>query len=151
VSSVLVAGGEQHDVRCQGKMWLSTSQHPVILNDVLFVPSFDVNLCSEGKLADKGLCIFKDKHTAKIYDGKSREVVLTGTRCNDLYQLECTIREQSSMALITSPAVPTSSTQLSLTLFHRRLGHASMRATKDLLLSNAVMSGSCSVWIMHPP
>jgi transposase InsO family protein len=139
VSSVLVAGGEQHDVRCEGKMWLITAQDPVILNKVLFVPTFDVNLCSEGKLADKGLCIMKDKHTAKIYDATSHQIVLTGTRCNDLYQLECTIKEHKPMALATCSSNSTLDAQPSVSLFHRRLGHASMRATKDLLLSNAVM------------
>jgi hypothetical protein len=146
VSSVLVAGGEQHDVCCQGKMWLNTAKEPIILSNVLCVPSFDVNLCSEGKLADKGLCIFKDKHTARICDAASQQVVLTGTRYKDLYQLECSIKEHNpsvlattSTALAISPATATSNTQPTVALFHRRLGHASMRATKDLLLSNAVL------------
>jgi hypothetical protein len=60
VSSVLVAGGEEHNVECQGEVWLDTDAEPVILAEVLLVATFHVNLVSEGKLADKGLYIVKN-------------------------------------------------------------------------------------------
>jgi transposase InsO family protein len=135
VSSVLVAGGEKHEVSCEGKLWLDTDNGPVILCGVLLVPSFEVNLCSEGRLADKGLYIVKTSTTATVRDSKTREEVINGTRQNDLYRLNCTIRRPSHPAAL----VATAHVLPDVPLFHRRLGHPSVKATKKLLLSNAVI------------
>jgi hypothetical protein len=132
---VLVAGGEKHDVACEGKLWLDTDSGPIILSGVLLVPSFEVNLCSEGRLADKGLYIVKTSTSAGIRDMRTQEEVIKGSREDGLYHLKCTIRRPSQYAAIaaTAKALP------NVPLFHRRLGHPSMEATRQLLLSNAVI------------
>jgi transposase InsO family protein len=135
VTSVLVAGGEKHEVICEGKLWLDTNNGPVILCGVLLVPSFAVNLCSEGRLADKGLYIVKTATTASVRDNQTQDEIISGTRQDDLYKLDCTIRRpgQSSALAATADVLP------DVALFHRRLGHPSIKATKKLLFSNAVI------------
>jgi hypothetical protein len=60
VRSVLVAGSECHEVKCCGKLLLSgPNGSRVILSEVLYVPSFHVNLVSETQLMRRGVTIFK--------------------------------------------------------------------------------------------
>jgi hypothetical protein len=135
MSSVLVAGGEKHVVQCEGKLWLDTDTGPIILTGVLVVPTFEVNLCSEGRLADKGLYIVKTDTTTTICDMTTREEVISGSRKRDLYKLNCTIRRQKQSAAFAATATKAFNVQL----FHRLLGHPSMQATSKLLLGNAVI------------
>jgi hypothetical protein len=122
-------------VACEGKLWLDTNSEAVILSGVLLSPSFEVNLCSEGRLADKGLYIAKTSTIASIRDMRTQEEVISGSRDDGLYQLNCTIRQPGQYAALaaTAKALP------NVPLFHRRLGHPSMQATRQFLLSNAVI------------
>jgi hypothetical protein len=64
---------------------MDTPTEPAILEEVLLVPSFHVNLISEGKLADKGLCILKNQNVTHILDRSS------GSQCSQVFaQSTCT-------------------------------------------------------------
>jgi hypothetical protein len=101
----------------------------------LLVPSFEVNSCLEGRLADKGLFVVKTSTSASIRDMRTQEDVIKGSREDGLYQFKCTIRRPSQYAAVaaTANALP------NVPLFHRRLGHPSMEAPRQLLISNAVI------------
>jgi hypothetical protein len=97
------------------------------------VPSFEVSLCSEGRLADKSLYKVKTSESASIGDMRTQEEVIRGSQEDSLYQLKCTIRRPGQYAVLaaTAKALP------NVPVLHRRLGHLPVQATRQLLLSNA--------------
>jgi hypothetical protein len=68
INSVLVAGGESHEVIGQGDMLLHTPHGDTTIRDVLCVPSFVVNLMSESQIDESGGSVFKRNAKAVVKD-----------------------------------------------------------------------------------
>jgi transposase InsO family protein len=92
----------------------------VLLQEVLYVPDFTVNLCSVSKLAKSGFAIsFEATECAIAKDGQE---VVRGTGVAGLYTLKLSDEHDSEVAL----------TATTVSLWHRRLGHLNMASVKKL-------------------
>lgn len=132
VNSVLVAGGEQHEVTCCGNMHVDTAQGVIILTGVLCVPSFVVNLCSGPQLDEKGLHALYSGGVVTIFDDCG-EKVMDGRRDKGLYRLNASVIEP------VHKCAHAYMTKTDISLLHRRLGHAAISTTKKLVDGNAVL------------
>jgi Reverse transcriptase (RNA-dependent DNA polymerase)/Integrase core domain/GAG-pre-integrase domain/Zinc knuckle len=142
INTVVTAGGEQHTVTCCGDLQLlREGQLPIIIMQVLCVPTFYVNLISETQLTSKGFDVHKHASRATVYlaDGGDNSVLLEGELVQNLYRLKVTI----NMGSVQMPAAAYAAMKpQSLLLHHQRLGHANLRACKELISSNAVLGVS---------
>jgi hypothetical protein len=68
------------------KITVGTNVHYQILQDVLYVPSIDVNLFSIGKATDRGISAILKKDSVRMYRVINLELIGTRSK-NDLYQL----------------------------------------------------------------
>jgi hypothetical protein len=145
INSVLVAGGESHEVVRQGDMIRQTLQGEIVIRDVLCVPSFVVNLMSESEIDECGGNVLKSRSQATVRNAQGR-VTITGELRDKLYVLKCSIRRSDvadvplvnhmrSQAKARHPALQ----EAELHLLHRRLGHPGMRITRELLEGNIVL------------
>jgi transposase InsO family protein len=142
VRSVLGAGGECHEVHCCGRLLLSgPNGGKVILSDVLCVPSFHVNLVSETQLMRHGVTIFKADGQAVLTDVDGC-VFMKGHIVSQLCELDHKLVPPPQEGLARSYAAT-----LSWDVYHQRLGHPSMEATKKLLRSNA--ASVCTMTAYH--
>ena len=142
VNTVITAGGEQHNVSCCGDLLLlREGKDPILIMQVLCVPSFFVNLISETQLTRKGYDVHKHGNVATVYmpEGGDDCVILEGELVQNLYRLKVRI----SMTCPDLPAqVYAAIKPISLLLHHKRLGHANLRACKELISNNAVLGAS---------
>jgi hypothetical protein len=142
IDTVVTAGGEQHTVSCCGDLQLlREGRTPVLIMQVLCVPSFYVNLISETQLTTKGFDVHKHGTRATVYlpEGGEDSLLLEGELVSNLYRLKVSINVGS----VRLPAAAYAAIKpLSLKLHHQRLGHANLRACKGLISSNAVLGAS---------
>jgi hypothetical protein len=90
VSSVVVAGGEEHSVECCGDILLETPKGQVIFHGVLCIPKFVVNLLSVPQLDLQGYSVVQGKEQADVYDAEGKRL-LSGSLKAGLYSLDCSI------------------------------------------------------------
>jgi hypothetical protein len=91
VNSVLVAGGEDHQVQCEGDMMIECPSGDKIFKGVLCVPTFVVNLLSTPQLDLQGKGVSHKHSTACIFDEDGK--MLSGRLEGSLYKLHCQIKQ----------------------------------------------------------
>ena len=129
VSSVILGGGEEHPVLCEGDLFLTGGPRgSVLLTGVLHVPSMGINLVSTPQLTSKNGSCWEGPHFAHVYDPHGR-TILKGHKIDGMYRLDCTL-PKSSTAHVHIAA--------SATLWHRRFGHTGHSCLKKMLRADAV-------------
>jgi hypothetical protein len=140
VNSVLVAGGEEHHVQCEGELMIETPNGSKTFKGVLCVPTFVVNLLSTPQLDMQGKLIrHESREVAIAEDGF---LILEGKLQNGLYKLNCSIisdcADTRNTALCNNVQhLQTPSPDESL--LHRRLGHPGVHSTRAMLKDNVVL------------
>jgi hypothetical protein len=66
INGVLVAGGAEHAVTCQGDIVIDTATGAHVIHGVLCVPTFMVNLMSVSQLDEQGHSILQANRTATV-------------------------------------------------------------------------------------
>ncbi|CAH9138233.1 unnamed protein product, partial [Cuscuta epithymum] len=111
----------------------------IILKDVLFLPGFQHNLLSVGKLLDDtGYSVIFDKHNCVLQDPISKKATQLGGRRNGVYEI-CFGRNSSKMSLNNYSSCHTAlvaSNKADVHLFHARLGHSSLSKLKYVQNNN---------------
>ena len=107
----------------------SDSSHTI--NDVFLVDGLKFNLLSVSQLCDSGNKVIFDKDKCTVQDEKTREVVITASRSNNVYSLVTNTSAgetiKSLKALKDDPK-----------LWHRKLGHISMHTLNKLVSKDLV-------------
>jgi transposase InsO family protein len=144
VSKVLVAGGEEHAVACEGSMLIETPTGQETFHKVLCVPTFVVNLLSTPQLDAQGYTVMHTGGHASISDSSDNQI-MHGQLINGLYKLDCTIRKNEPS--YTGPLsfsdhygkVHIAAPSPDESLMHRRLGHPGIKATRGFLNGNIAL------------
>jgi hypothetical protein len=89
VSTVVLGGGEEHAVICEGDLLLTGGpKGSVLLTSVLHVPTLGINLMSTPQLTNKKGSCWEGEHFANIYDPQGR-VILRGHKLDGMYRIDC--------------------------------------------------------------
>jgi len=101
------------------------NRHDSIIQDVLFVPDLKKNLFSERKLIALNMETKKSRNRAQIY--RNGKLIAWGERQSNLYKMlfKTVISEEAN-----------TTTQSSLEVWHKRLGHLNTRAIKEIISRN---------------
>ena len=130
VSSVILGGGEEHPVLCEGDLLLKGGPHgSVLLTRVLHVPSLGINLCSTPQLTSKHGSCWEGPHFAKVYDPQGK-LILKGHKVDGMYRLDCHLPTPLAAKVHVAAA--------RANLWHRRYGHAAANAIQKTLREAAV-------------
>jgi hypothetical protein len=125
-----------HSVECCGDIPLEAPKGQVIFHGVLCIPKFVVNLLSVPQLDLQGYSVVQGKERADIYDAEGKRL-LSGNLKAGLYTLDCSIKPNSDEEFQPKGKVHMAASNVGL--WHRRLGHPGMHATREFLNGNAVL------------
>lgn len=131
---VVAANGGTMDIVASGKakLWpICSGQECVAVSDVQLIPELTANLLSISKIVEKGYSVTFRDTGCEVYNGDG-VVVATGKHENNQFKLEQTQRRGNVMVCgATRDGVG------SLELWHKRLGHLSVRNVE--ILANGVV------------
>lgn len=131
VSTVLLGGGEEHPVSCEGDLLLTGGPRgPVLLTNVLHIPTLGINLVSTPQITSKNGSCWEGPQFAKVYDPEGR-LILRGHKLDGMYRLDCTLPSTSNASVNFAAA--------SADVWHRRFGHAHHGALQHMLRNDAVL------------
>ena len=129
VTTVILGGGEEHPVVCEGHLLLKGGPRgSVLLTSVLCVPTLEINLLSTPQLTSKKGSCWEGEHFCKVMDSKGR-VILRGHKLDGMYRLDCQLPASSSAHV---NAVATSE------VWHKRFGHISHKVLQTMVRNKAV-------------
>ena len=130
VSSVVLGGGEEHRVSCEGDLLVTGGPRgSVLLTGVLSVPTLGINLLSTPQITSKHGSCWEGPHVANVYDPRGR-VILRGRKVDGMYRVECALPLVSyARANVASSSANT---------WHRRFGHVGHGAMQQTLRARAV-------------
>jgi hypothetical protein len=128
VSTVVLGGGEEHCVKCEGTVVLTGGPAgPVHLTRVLLVPTLAVHLCSGNKVTSKGATCMQRGDEVTISDSTDR-VLLPGRKECGMYKLDCCLMPMEAHE---PQAYANATTQLDL--WHRRFAHVNKEDVQRLI------------------
>jgi transposase InsO family protein len=130
ISAVMLGGGEQHTVSCEGDIKLEGGPSgPIMLTGVLCAPTLQLNLCSGPQIAKRGAESWQggDKCTISLQG----RIVLEGRMMGNMYKLNCIISDGA--AANSTAAVNTTSA-----MWHKRLGHPGSQVVEHLVKKDGV-------------
>ena len=118
-------------VKGKGNCTISIESKQFVLQDCLYVPSFDLNLISISKLEKNNIAVLFQNNKAIIY--KDNKTLFTFNKIDNLYQVILNIKvESSDNTLATRNSkklkVTKSLTLEEIRLWHKRLGHKNLKA-----------------------
>jgi transposase InsO family protein len=130
VSQVVLGGGEEHAVLCEGDLLLKGGPvGSVLLTNVLHVPTLGINLVSTSQITSKNFSCWEGPYFAHIYDPSGR-IVLRGHKIDGMYRIDCTLSP--------SPTASVNYTSTSAELWHRRFGHIGHASLQQMMRVDAV-------------
>ena len=146
VTEIVLGGDEKHRVRCEGQMTVTGGPNgPVTFTGVLCVPTMSINLCSIRQMTGKIGRVEFIGTSARIISTRG-ECLLNAHLGELLYKLDCKLPGYSQAASNVTVCAET---------WHKRLGHISLSALRQMVSSCAVdglgevkfdsKSGSCDV------
>ena len=98
------------------------------LYNVLFIPHLNKNLISVRVFDDEGFKVTYSDRSCTVYDSND-QVILLGTRINNLYLLDVNLTDDKSYSLLTE-------SQSNLALWHKRMGHLGVKNLRKLVKEN---------------
>ncbi|KAG8493859.1 hypothetical protein CXB51_011355 [Gossypium anomalum] len=120
---VYVGNGATLPVLSNGQSSLLTRTRPLYMRSLLFVPGITKNLLSVSKFIKDNQVIFEFLPTqCRVRDLTTREVLLQGSVHHSLYKLDLSGPSRSGLPS-TSAQCFTTSSRVSLNVWHVRLGH----------------------------
>lgn len=142
VSSVVLGGGEEHAVTCEGDLFVTGGPRgSVLLTGVLHVPTLGINLVSTPQLTSKKGSCWEGEHFAYVYDPQGR-VILRGHKLDGMYRLDCQLkRNQNAKVHVAAVCADT---------WHRRLGHVG-HSTLQQIVRSGVVRGLEEVTVAKKP
>ena len=108
----------------------------IALTKTMFVPSSNVSLLSVSRFDKAGCCVEFANDRCTISDAKTGDTILTGTMRKNLYFLDNVTHDAPQD--VPMKVYHTKSSEVTLDLMHRRLGHLNIRAVKQLFKKNMV-------------
>jgi hypothetical protein len=136
VSTVVLGGGEEHAVECEGTAVLAGGPAgPVHLAHVLCVPTLSLHLCSGSQVTGRGAVVTQRGDAVIIEDTTGRRL-LPGVKKGGMYQLDCD-------RLPTAGGTPQAFANATTTteLWHGHLGHVPVQEVSKLAKGDE--HGSC--------
>lgn len=137
VNNVTVANNQKIRIQSVGdvKQCLKLDGYvkEITFKDVQYIPDICANLLSVSQMVRKGCSVIFDLNGCKIIDARANKIA-TGTMKDDMFMLDVT-HSEIACAIKTDEA--------STLLWHRRMGHASIKKLKILLEKNCDMSHKC--------
>jgi transposase InsO family protein len=133
ISTVVLGGGEEHDVLGQGQIVFEGGPSgKVYLDNVLLVPSLNLNLCSGVQVTDKGAECWQGGDDIVIR--KHGKVLMTGQKVRGMYMMNgYFVHAPGKLATVCL-------SERSVDIWHKRFGHVSKRQI-DILAKGEVVSG----------
>jgi hypothetical protein len=103
VSTVVLGGGEEHAVLCEGDLLLTGGPKGSVLTSVLHVPTLGINLMSTPQLTNKKGSCWEGENFANIYDPQGR-IILRGHKLDGMYRIDCQLPSSAASLVVTTSA-----------------------------------------------
>jgi hypothetical protein len=130
-TTIYTANGSHLDVSHIG----SVSTHQLSMSDTYLVPNLSLNLLSVGQLCELGLELHFSKRGCDVQDPQTRQLIGTARKIGRLFELSSLHLPPTVFAATTSR-----SPSATLSLWHSRLGHASVSRIRSLATSGQLGS-----------
>lgn len=144
LSEIIIANGNRIFSKGVGNVDVTLKNNDTkTISNVLFVPNIAANLLSVSKIAERGYILVFDDTGCRIYKKSDVNIIgsceFTATQVNGVYKLDQRNLLELSYANTTGLGKPEISKANSMEVWHRRLGHLSLKGM--LMLRDSLATG----------